>query len=873
MKTLRRIVCLCLCAVMSLGFFGGCQTQQQLNPETRPLMLAIGALDSNFNPFFATSLNDTQIAGLTQVNMITADENGDPACGENWPTVAKDYKITMFDANGNESVTGSTEGTTSYEFLIKNGIKYSNGSPLTIKDVLFNLYVYLDPAYTGSATIYSTDIVGLKAYRAQDPELTDDAENDYESGFYANALGRVEALKAWSTGDNTGTEADLPAETKADLETVKRLFAEEANSDWTSIETSWYESYKDTHNFTSAWQAYLFNEGVIEVQTKLQTNGSYTQVKDSNGKYLTTLDADENGDIRDQHVIDEMVAAASADKVSAYMTANNCSEEYAITQLQKATAVDIVIEKYTTKQQIANILSYWATAGNALEDFAADFRSKYYADAVVGGKLLVPNISGITTYKTNEFNGRALGEEYSVLKIVINGVDPKALWNFAFSVSPMYYYSNQEQIDLFDGDDESVPVSERSHFGVKIGDKTFFNDVLKSTSKNGLPVGAGTYMASSADGSKPDDKGDFFSNNIVYYERNPYFETLGSGLCNAKIKYMYYKVMGDDKIMSALSTKEIDYGEPNATPANVNESTRYSYLTADDYRTAGYGYVGINPKFVKDVKIRRAIMKAMNTSLIVSDYYGEKLAETIYRPMSRTSWAYPNGAEEYNGRVENANSESITYDVEGDEIEALVAAAGYVKKSDGFYHHEDTDEKLTFTFTIAGETTDHPAYAMFLDAQKTLNDMGWDISVKPDILALKKMNSGDLAVWAAAWSSGVDPDMYQVYHKDSKATSVNNWNYSGILNDTQGIYTYEKGIVEALSEKIDEARSVLTEPERIPLYAECLDLVMDLAVELPTYQRNDLAVYNNTVIDSASVNGNPTHNMGVIGRLWLVNYK
>ena len=44
--------------------------------------------------------------------------------------------------------------------------------------------------------------------------------------------------------------------------------------------------------------------------------------------------------------------------------------------------------------------------------------------------------------------------------------------------------------------------------------------------------------------------------------------------------------------------------------------------------------------------------------------------------------------------------------------------------------------------------------------------------------------------------------MYQVYHKDSKASSVKNWGYDVILNDTQNIYNTEKSIIEALSKDI-----------------------------------------------------------------------
>ena len=72
------------------------------------------------------------------------------------------------------------------------------------------------------------------------------------------------------------------------------------------------------------------------------------------------------------------------------------------------------------------------------------------------------------------------------------------------------------------------------------------------------------------------------------------------------------------------------------------------------------------------------IMKAIDTSIAVNDFYGSRLAEVIYRPMSKTSWAYPEGATEYS---------AISYDSssDGDEIKALMEQAGYVRNGTGLY--------------------------------------------------------------------------------------------------------------------------------------------------------------------------------------------
>ena len=122
--------------------------------------------------------------------------------------------------------------------------------------------------------------------------------------------------------------------------------------------------------------------------------------------------------------------------------------------------------------------------------------------------------------------------------------------------------------------------------------------------------------------------------------------------------------------------------------------------------------------------------------------------------------------------------------------------------------------------------------------------------------ALTKLASGDLTVWAAAWGSTIDPDMYQVYHKDSNATSVLNWGYKQILLNTGGKYDTEVALINRLSDLIDAGRKTNNQDERAAIYSQALDIVMQLAIELPTYQRNDLFAYNTNKIDVNSLTPN-----------------
>ncbi len=861
---------------------GGCSgdpdsgnTTQKYDPETRTLKMSIGALDGNFNPFFYTTGNDGTVVNMTQVGMLSSDASGNVACGKDYPSVVQDFEITYKDANGNATTTGTKEGSSTYRFVIKNGMKFSDGQPLTIKDVLFSLYVYLDPAYTGSATLYSVDIQGMNAYRNQDKNAAD-GEGGASLDFTAQAYTRIQYMI-----DYVNDEGSLTPQIEEDIAMVKKLFKEELASDWTNVSSSFGSREIDEYEyrFTEVWEAYYLNEGIVSIQTYKKDNGATAEAKDENGRYYTTLDPKLNADgtfdannAVDNDYAQEMEDAINdPDRLAQY--SNVADEALRKEYVMRDFAIETVYKSkfgandnsYTS---LPEILTYWATASTALEAIISDIRADYYDSISDSDK--VKSISGVKTSKTTSFKGVNLGAEHDVLEITINGIDPKAIWNFGFNVCPLHYYSG-----TFEGVNYVTAFNGVDNFGVKIGDPDFINDVLKASEKNRYPVGAGVYKAAGKNGAE------FYANKYVNYERNTYFDTMdgdgvsgaGSTICNAKIKKMTYQEIADNQILTMLERGDIDYGMPNATIANYNKANESTTLKGEAYFNNGYGYVGINPKYVPDINVRKVLMKAIEASYAVA-YYNEN-ATQIYRPMSKMSWAYPYNDTDEHYYVDR-NGFSYAPATTPSELTALLsdyrAGTDTNEKGKAILVHSESGEKLEYTFTIAGESKEHPAYTMFTIAKDTLENIGFKITVKNDATALSKLATGGLEVWAAAWTSSIDPDMYQVYHKDSKATSVNNWNYKEILSDSTGKWDTEYELIMELSEKIDEGRETMSQSSRTQIYAEALDIIMELAVELPTYQRKDLEVYNKTVIDAKTLNATPNHLEGLLNKLWLVNY-
>jgi peptide/nickel transport system substrate-binding protein len=148
--------------------------------------------------------------------------------------------------------------------------------------------------------------------------------------------------------------------------------------------------------------------------------------------------------------------------------------------------------------------------------------------------------------------------------------------------------------------------------------------------------------------------------------------------------------------------------------------------------------------------------------------------------------------------------------------------------------------------------------------------MGWNITVVCDPQALIKISTGSLAVWAAAWSSALDPDLYQVYHQDSTATSTLAWGYNWLKSE--GSTAEEKETLALLSDLIDQARETNDQEKRKELYEKAMGYILDLAIELPVYQRDVLYAYNSNVISSASMPSEVNPYSSPLDRIWEIEF-
>ena len=844
MRILKKTISLILVSCLLMGTLTslfGCKKKTVIDNETTRLVLATTELDGVFNPFYSSSATDGTIVGMTQLGMLSSDKYGRVAYGKDEACIVLDYQAEYILADGTvvSEIDANTEvAYTRYRFVLKNDVKFSNGTPLTMKDVLFNLYVYLDPAYYGSSTIYSTEIVGLQEYRTQTTNKNE--QEDFDAGFEALAGDRIDRLyETLVEIDEENKKNKVPS-----LNEDEMLYALTAKmQEYVELDESYSTLVDDFKLMRDKFKEELqqhYNDSRGGAQDIIHTdkNGNTVTLTNDTESFLYT------------------VGLITWDK-------KNYRYDYSLGEHSKNWTEEQAINNIFTSyypNKAYEILTYWNTGMDLLTYFTYLEKQKHFENV----DERIENISGIVyanrtesvtvngiTYNVPTFdeNGAVNNGTNEVLEITIEKVDPKAIWNFAFTVAPMYYYSTPEIYGDFDYE---------TNFGVQFGSIEFQDKVIKNADKIGVPVGAGPYKATTRNGDASNvTAGTFKAGNVVYFERNDHF------LFDVKIKYVNYQVVPTNLMLESLYSGDVHFVEPACKQENINslDGKRNEGFAGVAIQTNGYGYIGINAEKVPNLAVRQAIMHAINIQDAVDYYNG--YADPIYRPMTKASWAYPTAADQ--------KGQYYKFDATGKTSEQLVINAGYKKNSEGVYYKDK--DVLEYTFTIAGDTTDHPAYQSLKRAAEILNDHGFKITVKTDINALKKLNNGALEVWAAAWGAGVDPDMYQVYHIDSTAGSTSNWGYRAIKSNAGGKYDTELGIVTNLSDIIDQARGTLDEKRRTELYALALDLVMELAVELPTYQRSDLFAYNTNIIDvnSLTPSGDITAYNGPLNRIWEVS--
>jgi peptide/nickel transport system substrate-binding protein len=439
-------------------------------------------------------------------------------------------------------------------------------------------------------------------------------------------------------------------------------------------------------------------------------------------------------------------------------------------------------------------------------------------DEAMGGTG-VPNIAGIKKL-----------DQYTV-EVTTNGYEAPAVYSIlGIQITPLHYYGDAA---LYDYDN--------NQFGFEFG------DLSKQLSLTATPMGAGAYKFVKYD------------NKVVYFEANPYYFK-----GEPKIKEIQFKTTTSAEVPSAIQTGTVDAGELSGTRARFQEVASYNsngeitgdVITTNKVDNLGYGYAGINAATVnvagepgseasKNLRKGLATILAAYRDVAIDSYYGEA-AVVINYPISNTSWAAPQPTDEdYKIAFStDVNGEPI-YTAEMTPEEKYVAAeqaalgffeaAGYTVV-DGKVTAAPDGAKLDYEVIVpGGGTGDHPAFAILTGAKESLANIGIELKINDPAdsnILWDALDSATQELWTAAWGATIDPDMYQVYHSSSVVGA------GGSESNHYHITSPE------LDQLIIDARKSDDQNFRKAIYKQALDIIIDWAVEIPTYQRQNSTVFS-----------------------------
>lgn len=527
-----------------------------------------------------------------------------------------------------------------------------------------------------------------------------------------------------------------------------------------------------------------------------------------------------------------------------------------------------------TEGDIAGAAANWGFDGLAadatIQDFAMAIGNKYgwvfsAMEKEVGNSDALSTMMDADVYNDYPTTGVKTGEsadsitgikktgDYS-MTVTLDKVDATAIYQLGVTIAPLHYYGDPAQFD-----------AENNKFGFPKGD---LSSVRAKTTE---PMGAGPYKFLK------------YEDGVVYFEANEnYF--LGA----PKTKYLnFQQCMSDDDKLNGVITGTIDITDPTfsndtvdaITKANNGSGVDGDKITTDTVDNLGYGYLGMSAACVnvggepgsdasKNLRKAFATVFSVYRDVAIESYYGER-ASVINYPISNTSWAAPQPTDD-------GYKVAFSVDVNGNDIytsgmsaderyaAALQAALGYFEAAgytvtDGKLTAAPAGAKLEYELQIPADGSgDHPSFMMVSEAKKALETIGMNLIIT-DLSDSSGLWTGidahQVDMWCAAWGATVDPDMYQIYYSDvanckgDLGTGKNPFG-GAAQGGSNKMYCIADPELDNL---IMTARESLDQSYRKTMYKACLDIVVDWAVEVPVYQRQNAIIFSTERVNMSTV--------------------
>ncbi|MFO8024665.1 peptide-binding protein [Thiohalophilus sp.] len=305
----------------------------------------------------------------------------------------------------------------------------------------------------------------------------------------------------------------------------------------------------------------------------------------------------------------------------------------------------------------------------------------------------------------------------------------------------------------------------------------------------GLLLGSGPYRLADPKGWTPDQ-------GLVELQRNPRYW----GLQPSFGRVMWKVIQNDAARLTTFRNGEIDtysarpreYQTLLDDKSLMSRSQRFEYMSP----TAGYSYIGWNqqrngkPTRFADARVREAMTYLTDRQRIINEIM-LGYAEVAISPFNPRSEQHDPALEPRRFNLDKARR--------------LLGEAGYRdRNNDGLLEGPD-GEAFEFELVFFQDSEDTRRIVLFL--KDIYARAGISMIPKPTewSVMLDLINKRDFDAITLGWTSGVETDIYQIFH--SKQIESGGDNFVGYEN-------------EQLDQLIEQARGTVDEARRMPLWQE-----------------------------------------------------
>ena len=455
-------------------------------------------------------------------------------------------------------------------------------------------------------------------------------------------------------------------------------------------------------------------------------------------------------------------------------------------------------------------------------------------------------------------SGIEMTGEYSV-RVVMTEQNAANIHYLNIPVVPMHYYGNPSLFQY-----------EFNSFGLQKGEMSLIRR------NDAVPMGAGPYVfvpVETEEGEK---------NVTINYVPNEHYY-----LGVPKTEQVSFVEIAAAKKINGIVKENIDLTDVSLTKkvaANIEAAnqkasdellaenidagtTSVEVVSCASFDYPGYGYVGINADLVnvngkadskQSVNLRKAFATLFSVyrEEFIDIYYGGNASVVDY-PVSNASWAAPDAGSKgyktaYSMDVKGKAiyTDDMTkeekYEAAKKAALAYFEAAGYTVE-DGIVTKAPQGASMKYDVMVAGNSLgEHPVYMILLHTKAALAELGIYLTITDltdETVMWNALEEGTCAMWAAAWNTSAEPDIYEMYHADGT------YNMYGIDDDT-------------LSDTLEELRVTNKQSNREKLYKKCYDMVLDWAVEVPVYQKQNAIIYSQARINADTLTPDMTEYYG-----------